>query len=164
VELSLGRKADYAIRATVFLARRDGGRRFKVREIAEEMEVPASYLPQIMAELVRSAIVSSEAGPRGGYSLARQPAAISLLDVIEAVEGYPASQVCVIRGGPCRWDEVCAIHVPWSRAQGAMVEQLRATSFAAITAHDAELEAGTFVLPPDLHHMARRLSGEPLDA
>lgn len=150
MELTLGRRADYAIRATLDLARHHGERRRKAREISEWTGVPASFLAQILAQLVRAGLVTSEAGPRGGYALARPPAAISMLDVIEAVDSAAEPRDCVLRSGPCRRDGVCAVHVPWSRAQQAMAGHLGATSFAALAAMDAELEAGTFVVPADV--------------
>ncbi|MFA9444074.1 Rrf2 family transcriptional regulator [Egicoccus sp. AB-alg6-2] len=149
MELTLGRRADYAIRATLALARAPE-RRHKTRELATAMSIPGGYLPQIMAQLVRSRIVTSVAGPRGGYALARAASAISMLDVIEATEGDPTAGECVMRGGPCRWDDVCAVHVSWTRAQQALLLQLSTTSFAALALLDADLDAGTFVLPPDL--------------
>lgn len=146
MELSLGRRADYALRAALDLARHVDGRR-KSREIGDEMGVPMTYLPQIMAELVRSGLVDSVAGPHGGYVLARPAADISLLEVIEAVEGDPASTECVLRGGPCRWDGICAMHVPWSRAQQAMLDQLGATSLADVAAIDEALIEGDYEVP-----------------
>ncbi len=146
MELSLGRRADYALRAALDLARHADGRR-KSREIGDEMDVPMTYLPQIMAELVRSGLVDSVAGPHGGYVLARPATAMSLLEVIEAVEGDPVSTECVLRGGPCRWDGICAIHVPWSRAQQAMLEQLGATSLADVASIDEALLEGSYEAP-----------------
>lgn len=146
MELSLGRRADYALRAALDLARHTEGRR-KSREIGEEMDVPKSFLPQIMAQLVRSGIVESQAGPRGGYALARPAAQISLLEVVEAVEGDPVSTECVLRGGPCRWEGMCAVHVPWSRAQQALLERLDATSLAEVAEIDEALEEGSYDAP-----------------
>jgi Rrf2 family protein len=144
MELSLGRRADYAIRAVLDLARHSGQpARRKSREIGQEMAIPASYLPQILAELVRSGLISSEAGPHGGYALARAPGEISMLDVVNAMEGEPSPAECVLRGGPCRWEGMCAVHLPWSRAQQAMLAQLAATSFAELAAIDASIEAGS---------------------
>lgn len=135
MHLELGRRAEYAIRAGVDLARHDGdGQRRKSRDIAEAMSIPPSYLPQILAELVRAGIATSVAGRDGGYVLARPPATISLLDVVLAVDGEVTSTACVLRGGPCRWDDRCAVHVPWMQAQQAMIESLAATSFAAVAA------------------------------
>ncbi len=151
MRLELGRRADYAIRAAVDIARHaEGGQRRKARAIAEEMGIPASYVPQILAELVRAELVRSVAGRDGGYCLAREPHEISLLDVVHAVDGEVVSTTCVLRGGPCRWDDICAVHVPWSRAQNAMLDSLAKTTLGDLVEIDAALEAGTYEIPDDV--------------
>lgn len=151
MRLELGRRADYAIRAAVDLARHhDDGERRKARAIAEEMAIPTTYVPQIMAELVRAGLVESVAGRSGGYSLARPPRSVSLLGVVEAVEGDILSAACVLRGGPCRWSDMCAVHVPWSRAQHALLASLGDTSLADIVEIDTALEAGAYEVPGDV--------------
>ena len=159
MRMELGKRADYAVRAAVDLARHawDGERR-KARAIAEEMAIPASYVPQILAELVRAGIAVSVAGPGGGYALARAPAEVSLLEVIEAIDGELLSSACVLRAGPCRWDDMCAVHIPWARAQFAMLDSLSATSLAELVANDQALEAGTFEVPEELRRPARELA------
>ncbi len=161
MRLELGRRADYGIRATIDLARHhQAGERRKARQIAEEMAIPASFVAQVLADLVRAGLVVSTAGPAGGYELASAPHDISLLDVVEAVNGEPGSTVCVLRGGPCRWDDFCAVHVPWFRAQRAMIEELGRTTFAEVIDIDSALEDGTYELPDDLApHAARPARG-----
>jgi Rrf2 family transcriptional regulator, iron-sulfur cluster assembly transcription factor len=146
VELSLGRRADYAIRATLDLAHHRDALR-KAREIGEAMAVPPSFLPQILAQLVRAGIATSTAGPRGGYGLACAPADVSLLDVIVAVDGEVAATRCVLRGGPCRWEDMCAVHIPWAQAQQAMTEELAATSFERLLELDRSLAIGDLDVP-----------------
>lgn len=128
------------------LARHRDGRR-KSREIGDEMDIPMSFLPQIMAQLVQAGLVESFAGPRGGYVLAHPTTAISLLAVIEAVEGDPVSKECVLRGGPCRWEGMCAMHVPWSRAQQALLDQLGATTLADVAEIDKALSGDSYDVP-----------------
>jgi Rrf2 family transcriptional regulator, iron-sulfur cluster assembly transcription factor len=144
MRLELGRRADYAIRAAVYLASRHGdGERRKARAISEAMDIPVTYVPQILAELVRAELAVSMAGRDGGYALARQPALITLLEVVRSVEGEMISTSCVLRGGPCRWDDICAVHVPWARAQYALLDSLGGTSLGDLVTIDAALQAGT---------------------
>lgn len=149
MELSLGKRADYTVRAVLDLARHHGQGRRKAGDIAAEMQVPVTYLPQLLAELVRAGIVCSLAGRHGGYELAVEPGAISLLEVIEVADGPLVSAECVLRGGPCRWEEACAIHPPWARAQEAFRAALGATTFAEVAAIDADLsESFDAAAPP----------------
>jgi Rrf2 family protein len=143
MRLELGRRADYGIRAMTDLARHyDAGQRRKAREIADEMAIPPTYVSQVLAELVRGGLAVSTAGRRGGYELARPPGTISLLAVIRAVDDEPGSTVCVLRGGPCRWEDRCAVHVPWFEAQQAMLQRLERATFAEIIELDAALVDG----------------------
>ena len=142
MRVTLGRKGDYAVRAVLDLARHtEDGRRRKTREIAAATAVPESYLPQVLADLVAAGLVESMPGRDGGYTLARLPADISLIAVIEAVEGAVELNECVLVNGPCSWDTECAVHRFWSAAQEAFRQQLQATSFADIAAVSRLLEA-----------------------
>jgi Rrf2 family protein len=140
MDLTLGKRADYTVRAVLDLARHhDAGRR-RAKDIAATMAVPATYLPALLAELVRAGIVRSTAGPAGGYELARSPADVSLLEVLEVADGELRSTECVLRGGPCHWEGRCAVHGPWAAAQEAMRASLAATTFADIARLDVLLE------------------------
>jgi len=132
MQITLTRRGDYGIRAVLDLARHEGAGRRKKREIAAAMEIPSGFLSQILATLVRADLVRAAAGPDGGYVLARPAAAISLLDVVEAVEGPVALRRCLLRGIPCASDEPCAVHDAWARAQDATTGVLGATSFDAL--------------------------------
>ncbi len=114
------------------------------RQIASVMDIPARYATQILADLVRHGLLTAVAGPDGGYSLARPPNEITLLDVVDAVEGPTLLDTCVLRGGPCDWTEVCPVHITWWRAQTAFIDVLAGVTFAELVDIDAEIEAGTF--------------------
>ncbi|MFW2340650.1 MAG: RrF2 family transcriptional regulator [Acidimicrobiia bacterium] len=148
MQASLGRKGDYSVRAVLDIARHDGERR-KAREIAAEMDIPHRFLTQILAELVQVGLLEAVAGRTGGYVLARPPSEISLLQVVEAAEGPIALDVCVLRGGPCTWENSCPVHIPWARAQNAMAEHLAGTSFADLIAIAGEIDTGTHRIPDD---------------
>jgi len=130
VQIELGQKGDYAVRSVLALA--VAGRRLKGREISAQMGLPEKFLPQVLATLIKADLVTSVAGPAGGYELARPPREISLLEVIEAAEGPVRSGKCVLRGGPCRLDGTCAIHNAWFDAQAALVAKLARTNFAEL--------------------------------
>lgn len=142
------------VRAAICLAAAwDGNGTYrKIREVAEEMELPLSYTPQVLGMLARSDLAEAKAGREGGYRLTRAPKDISLLEVIEAAEGYLISERCPIRGGPCRWDDVCAVHPTWARASEAIREVLSRTTLEEVAAVDRHLEAGDLVGTPPPEH------------
>jgi Rrf2 family protein len=139
VDLTLSKTADYAVRAAIALAEawEDGYR--TIREVAEEMELPPSFTPQVLGLLARAGIAESKAGRGGGYRLARSPRRITMLEVVEAAEGPLANERCTLRGGPCRWDDHCAVHETWTQAQEALRRQLTRTTLAKIAAADLAL-------------------------
>lgn len=152
MQVSLGRKGDYSVRAMLALARAYGQGRRKARQIAGLMDVPERYLPQVMAPLVRGGLVQATAGPDGGYELAHAPQDITLLQVVEAAEGPIAGDQCLLQGGPCDWKDICPVHEVWSRAHTVLAAELRNVTFADLARSDARLEAGTFRIPKDPVH------------
>ena len=140
MQISLEGRGDYSVRAMIDLACHHGGGRRKAREIATTMDLPARYLPQLLAPLVRRGLLVATAGPEGGYAFAREPADVTVLEVIEAAEGPLESPRCVPRGGPCDWDETCPLHEPWGRARNALASELGRTTFADLAAADKAIQ------------------------
>lgn len=136
MNITLSKRADYAIRAVLDVARYHGVGRRKTREIAEAMNIPHTYLSQILAALVRQGLLVASAGQDGGYELARPAEEIHLLDVAESMEGPTTLQRCVLRGIPCSEGQHCAVHDAWSGAQQALTDRLAATSFAELARGD----------------------------
>jgi Rrf2 family protein len=127
----LTKRADYAIRAMLALARAADGERLSVRRVAAAQNVPERFLPQAMRDLVRAGLVEGAVGRTGGYRLAKPSSEISLLDVVEAVEGDSHRQICVLRGGPCALAGVCDVHAIFAAAEGDVLRRLRETTVAA---------------------------------
>lgn len=128
MRLELTKRGDYAIRAALALARAESGERLSVRRISEDMSIPVRFLPQVMADLVRAGLATAAPGRNGGYVLARPPAELTLLDVIEAVEGDSRRQTCVLRGGPCGASGFCDVHDVFFAAQDRMLKTLASTT------------------------------------
>jgi Rrf2 family protein len=132
VRLELTKRADYAIRAVLALAVAGPDERLSVTRLAAERAIPVRFLPQVMADLVRASIVEGQPGRTGGYRLARSAAAITVLAVIEAVEGDSRRQTCVLRGGPCQLNGTCAVHEVFAATQDGMIRQLGGATIASL--------------------------------
>ena len=151
VDLALTRRGDYAVRAALCLARGGGdGRYIKIREVAQTMALPASYTPQVLRLLAEAGLAEARAGRDGGYRLTRPPGEVALLEVVEAAEGPFTLERCILRGGPCHWEQACAVHAAWSAAVQACRDSLRRTTLADLAAADARLEAGREILEQGL--------------
>lgn len=132
LRIELTRRGDYAVRAMLALARVAPGQ-VTGSALAMSTAVPSSLVPQVMGDLVRAGLVANRLGRRGGYRLARPAGRISLLEVIEAVEGDGRRRTCVLRGGPCRRDGPCDVHEAFFAAQDALFGSLAAVSLADVT-------------------------------
>jgi Rrf2 family protein len=131
MRLELTKRADYAIRAVLALSRAPDGERLSARRIAADQRVPERFLPQVMRDLVRAGLVDGTVGRNGGYRLAKPSSEISLLDVVEAVEGDSRRRVCILRGGPCAIATVCDVHAVFAAAQDDVLGRLHTTTIAA---------------------------------
>lgn len=131
MKLELTRRGDYAVRAMLTLAR-PGTEQLTSSALVEATAIPASFLPQVMGDLVRAGLVENRRGRNGGYRLGRAPESISLLAVVEAVEGDGRRRTCVMRGGPCRRDGACDVHDAFYRAQEATFGTLAGVSLADV--------------------------------
>lgn len=120
MRLELTKRGDYAVRAMLALARGSSNGLLSARRIADAMGIPVRFLPQVLADLQRGGLVEAAPGRAGGYRLSRDAATISLLDVIEAVEGDSRRQSCVLRGGPCGIDGTCDVHEVFFDGQEAL--------------------------------------------
>ena len=79
--------SQYAIRAMIYLAQLEPGRLVQAHIMAKELDLPAPYLSKILQQMVRANVLRSKRGPRGGFSLAKPTNKITMLEIIEAVDG-----------------------------------------------------------------------------
>lgn len=135
--LQITRDGEYAVRAVLHLASRPKDSVSLISEIAEAQEVPRSYLSKIMQHLVKSGIVKSKRGAKGGFFLAREPEKITLRQAIEAVEGPIFLNICLIKKGECHRDDFCPVHLVWQEAQMKLFEVLDGKTMAQLVL-DAE--------------------------
>jgi Rrf2 family protein len=133
--LDLTHRAAYAIRAVLALAREDGVEVVAARTIAEREDIPGRFLPQVLGDLSRAGIVEARLGRAGGYRLIKDPGLISILDVIEAVEGDARRQTCVLTGGLCGEPGLlCDVHAVFAEAQVAILTRLAEETVADVLA------------------------------
>jgi len=156
VDLSLSRRADYAVRAALYLARQDRDEAVSVREIAAAMAIPSTFAGQVLANLTRAGIFGAKPGRGGGYWLARDPKNITLLEIVEAAEGTLRAERCALGDGPCRWDAVCPLHTFWQGAVRAVRDQLAGITLDNVRDADVALELGVDT-PEDSHRRSRVL-------
>ncbi len=136
--MQITRQADYAVRAVYYLARLGENGRAATSQIAAEQHIPASFLAKIISQLSVAGLLHTARGARGGVSLAHPPEEISLLDVVEAIDGPILLNECVADSSDCEFKDDCPMHPIWVEAQRDLVERLRAKNFAEMAASDRD--------------------------
>lgn len=127
MRLEVTRKADLAVRAVNLLA---DGRRLKATDLSDALDTTPGFVPQVIGPLVKAGWVRSDPGPTGGYVLVARPERLTVLDVVEAVDGPTDAGRCVVADRPCGRGPECALHSAWARARTALMDTLRTTTVA----------------------------------
>lgn len=115
--MELTRKGEYAIRGIVYLASRPGDQVCLLSDIAAAVDVPQTFLAKIFQQFSKIGLVRSYRGTGGGFILGRTPDKISLLEVVEAVEGPIVPNRCVTGDGECNRAQTCNVHPVWVNVQ-----------------------------------------------
>lgn len=131
--MQITRQADYAVRAVLHLAR-SGDTRTATSVIAEEQKIPPSFLAKIISQLSIAGLLHTSRGARGGVTLARDAGEITLLEVIEAIDGPIQLNECVGDTNTCSFDKDCPLRPVWCEAQEQLVGRLKGTNFADMIA------------------------------
>jgi len=132
--MQITRQADYAVRAVLHLARLGNSERAATSMIAEEQHIPPSFLAKIISQLSIAGLLHTSRGARGGVTLGREPKDITLLEVIEAIDGPIQLNECVGEEGLCTFDGECPLRPVWCDAQDELVTRLKGTNFAQLMA------------------------------
>jgi len=133
--MQITRQADYAVRAVLHLAS-NGDQRIATSMIAEKQRIPPSFLAKIISQLSIAGLLHTSRGARGGVTLARDAKDITLLQVVEAIDGPIQLNECVGDGGTCSFDESCPLRPVWCDAQEELVGRLKNTNFADMKVKD----------------------------
>jgi len=131
--MQIPRRVDYGLRAVIYLSNRDPEKCCPIAEIAMQQRVPRKFLEKIVQDLIRSGLIKSKRGSSGGYTLARPAEAISLFDVIQAIEGPLAVNACLDVHLGCDQSPRCTMQGVWSDVQRKITEMLTQTTIADLT-------------------------------
>jgi len=136
--MQITRQADYALRAMLYLARNDkldkDSKKASTSQIAKDQEIPASFLAKIISQLSIAGLINTTRGASGGVILARDKKDITLLDVVEAIDGPINLNECTQNPNICTFGETCPLHSVWCEAQVELVNKLRGTTFEKLIA------------------------------
>ena len=134
MQLEVTKKTDFAVEALLALGRIPDDR-VQGKTLADSIGVSPQYLPHVMRPLKDASWVESSSGPSGGYRLMVPLESISLLAIIEAVEGPMDQSRCVQMPSTHSSGQPCQLFAPWARASSMFLESLDATTLADLAAH-----------------------------
>lgn len=141
-------KAEYGVRLMVELGRQSGAGPVSLNQIAEAENLPLSYLEHLVAKLKGVELVKSTRGAHGGYSLARPAREITMVEVVEALEGQIAPMECfyddpqgkVMCSHNVDSDGGCATKLLWTRVQNGVIQALAGTTLAELVEFSGTVE------------------------
>ena len=129
--MQITRETDYAIRCVHYLSC-GKGETLMVDRIAQGMQIPKTFLAKILQKLVKGGVVKSFRGARGGFRLDRRPVEITLLDVIEAIEGPVAMNACALDKRTCSLSGRCSVHPVWVEIRKEVEQRLKKQTIATL--------------------------------
>lgn len=135
--LKLSKKVDYALIALMHLARQPLDASSSAREIATDFALPHDLLAKILQRLGREGLVASQQGTKGGYRLAQAAEGISVVRVIEAVEGPMSLTQCFTDDGACDQFDRCNIKSPLARLNDEVLVMLSRVTIASMCESEA---------------------------
>ena len=136
--MQITRQADYALRAMIYLAKLDPTQRAATSQIAEAQRIPPSFLAKIISQLSIAGLIHTSRGARGGVSMARSPEEVSVLEVVEAIDGPISLNDCTGDPSACPFGEDCPLRSLWCETQSELIDRLRKTKFASFASVSAQ--------------------------
>lgn len=124
------RSTDYGLRALVYIANGSEGVPLQASEISEAENLSEEYIQKILRALSEAGILAVHRGPAGGFELARSPADITLLDVMEVLQGPVAINKCLLGKDACPNAERCSVRARWTGMQAQLLGFLRSMTLA----------------------------------
>src|SRR5512135_1843595 len=132
--MEITQQADYAVRAVLELALQPSGARLSCETISQRHAIPLAFLTKICARLATEGILRSQRGVNGGVQLARPAEEISLLQVVEAIDGPITFNRCNRKPSECARARTCIVHPIWAELCREFRVRLASYNFAAIAA------------------------------
>jgi Rrf2 family protein len=140
MHLSLTKRSEYGIRMMMYLAGMPRGERVTAADLALACEIPPGNVPTIMNMLSRSGLLLCTPGRSGGCTLARDPEDISMLEIIESLEGRLEISHCLLDSRRCNDHRPeCALHKAWSHGRAAAIHALDSTSLSDTRQREVEI-------------------------
>jgi Rrf2 family iron-sulfur cluster assembly transcriptional regulator len=124
------RKCEYALQGILYLAENQFRGNISAEQIATDLDISRDFISKTLQSLVKDGIIRSHRGKAGGFSLAKSPDSLSLLDIILIIDGNSVFENCIMGLPTCSADSPCPIHNKWGPIREASREMLANTTVA----------------------------------
>jgi Rrf2 family protein len=128
--MQITKQADYALRAVRYLSRIPEGEKASTSAIAAREQIPPSFLAKIISQLTIAGILHTARGARGGVYLSRPANDISMLEIVEAIDGPIVFNECTVNPKSCEFSKTCALHKVWCETRNDLINKLRQVKVA----------------------------------
>jgi len=156
--VQITRAADYAVRVTIQLATLPPGVKAQRAELATSTGAPSSFLSKVLQRLAQTGLVFSSRGATGGFELAWGQKDLTVLDVVEAIEGRTQLNLCLSDGPTCDRKTWCPGHPVWREAQNALLQVLGGALIANLAKEAVANQ--TLIQVPTAEGMGEAVKGE----
>jgi Rrf2 family protein len=119
------KKCEYGLQAVLYLTANEDRAVISAEEIAKQLSIPKEFVSKILQSLTESGIILSRKGKNGGFSLAKSPSQIKLIDIVESIDGLEVFNKCVLGFPKCSHEKPCPVHDRWGK--------LRTEAYAMLT-------------------------------
>jgi Rrf2 family protein len=118
------KSCELGLQAVLFLSIKKEKIIFNSEEISRELKVPKEFVSKVLQTLTNSGIVGSKKGKSGGFYLAKSPANIKLIDIVEAIDGLDVFKSCVLGFPGCSTEKPCPVHDKWGKLRDEAYKML----------------------------------------
>ncbi len=132
MSLIFSRQCEYALQAVLYLALKRDGSWTSNKEISDKLGIPSHFLGKILQSLVQKEVLTSRKGPSGGFALRIQSRRITLLQLVEAVDGVEFMNRCVMGFPECSSENACPIHERWAKIRDGVHHMLVSKNIAQL--------------------------------
>ena len=136
--MQVTRRTDYAMRILLELAKDEDGAPISVRALADDQEVPYAFARSIQRDLVAASLVAAHRGAAGGLTLARPASQITVLEVLEAMQGPVSCSLCTSDPDWCGRSTSCRLHRVWEEADGLLRNYLGGKTLAGLVSEQGK--------------------------
>ncbi|MBI5475466.1 MAG: Rrf2 family transcriptional regulator [Ignavibacteriales bacterium] len=124
MSIIFSRQCEYAIQAVLYLALKPDKNMISIRELTKQLDIPYHFVAKILQDLTRKGLLVSHKGPAGGFGLGMKAKDITLLQIVEAIDGVSFMNNCVFGFPNCTDEDHCAVHDQWGKIRTKIHEML----------------------------------------